>query len=345
MAMSSRSTNRIALAVGMLAATAVIAVLPAAEGPPPGGGPGAGPPGRGADPDWVAPAGCPAADPAPTSYVVASQVESVALLPPPPARSSAQQQADLEQVLAAQRAARAAGATSRAVDDSEMTCARFKDVLGQRLKSPEAAAALKFISQAAMNGAVAVGQPKRYWKRPRPYVASAQVERLADAVPDAEMARSEYPVDPKCVRPERPPRDAAEAAKRKADKEKAQKEKDYTSYPSGHATFGVLCAILLADVVPEKRDELFARGRQYGESRLIVGAHYPSDVAAGQTAGAMAAALLMQNPQFERRYFEARTELRTALGYPAKAPDLEPDKDFFKEPNSTDGGARGAGRR
>jgi hypothetical protein len=64
---------------------------------------------------------------------------------------------------------------------------------------------------------------------------------------------------------------------------------------------------------------------------LIVGAHFPSDVAAGQQAALVGAALVMQNASFERQFVAVQGELRRALGLPAEIPDLEPNKDLFKE--------------
>jgi membrane-associated phospholipid phosphatase len=110
----------------------------------------------------------------------------------------------------------------------------------------------------------------------------------------------------------------------KAEKDKAADELAHSSYPSGHASFGILCAILLADMVPEKREALVARGRDYAHSRLVVGAHFPTDVEAGRIAGTVAAALLWQNANFRRDLAEARTTLRTALGLSPQPPDLEP---------------------
>ena len=72
---------------------------------------------------------CPARPPAP-AYYVPSQVDLIGLNMPPPAAGSREQQDDLQVVLAAQRAAHANGTLERALADSEMTCARFKDVLG-----------------------------------------------------------------------------------------------------------------------------------------------------------------------------------------------------------------------
>lgn len=89
------------------------------------------------------------------------------------------------------------------------------------------------------------------------------------------------------------------------------------SYPSGHATFGMAAALLLADIVPERRTELLNRGRDYGEQRIVGGVHFPSDVAAGRTAGTVIAAFLLASPQYQRESANARTGLRAALGLPA----------------------------
>jgi acid phosphatase (class A) len=86
------------------------------------------------------------------------------------------------------------------------------------------------------------------------------------------------------------------------------------SYPSGHATFGMAAALLLADMVPERRAELLARGIEYGEQRVVGGVHFPSDVAAGRTAGTIIAAFLLASPQYQKESASAREGLRAALG-------------------------------
>ena len=45
-----------------------------------------------------------------------------------------------------------------------------------------------------------------------------------------------------------------------------------------------MTAILLAAMVPEKRAEIFARGWEYGENRLVAGVHFPSDIESGRIA-------------------------------------------------------------
>ncbi len=88
------------------------------------------------------------------------------------------------------------------------------------------------------------------------------------------------------------------------------------SYPSGHAAFGMAAALLLADMVPERRVELLARGMEYGEQRVVGGVHFPSDVAAGRTAGTIIAAFLLASPQYQQASTSARAGLRSALGLP-----------------------------
>jgi len=81
---------------------------------------------------------------------------------------------------------------------------------------------------------------------------------------------------------------------------------------------------VLAQMVPEQRAALFARGRTYGQSRVIIGAHFPSDVEAGHLIGSVAAAFLLQSPQFQNDLRAARASLRQSLGLPAEPPTLAP---------------------
>jgi len=86
------------------------------------------------------------------------------------------------------------------------------------------------------------------------------------------------------------------------------------SYPSGHATYGHLAAIILAAMVPEKAGELFHRGEVFARQRVIGGVHYPSDVEAGRIAAAVIASALFQNEEFKADFEKAKKEVRTALG-------------------------------
>ena len=58
------------------------------------------------------------------------------------------------------------------------------------------------------------------------------------------------------------------------------------SYPSGHSTRGLAIALVLAELVPNRREALLEQGRQVGVHRVVGGVHYPTDVTAGQRLGA-----------------------------------------------------------
>lgn len=57
-----------------------------------------------------------------------------------------------------------------------------------------------------------------------------------------------------------------------------EKLKVNSSYPSGHTTMGWAIALVLAEINPAHQDEILKRGFEYGESRVIVGFHFQSDV-------------------------------------------------------------------
>tara|TARA_Y100000361_G_scaffold55389_2_gene48325 strand:- start:327 stop:2690 length:2364 start_codon:yes stop_codon:yes gene_type:complete len=58
------------------------------------------------------------------------------------------------------------------------------------------------------------------------------------------------------------------------------------SYPSGHATQGMLVSLVIADEVPlEHRKNILDIGKRIGESRIIAGAHYQSDTDFGVKLG------------------------------------------------------------
>ncbi|KPF71672.1 hypothetical protein IP69_05815 [Bosea sp. AAP35] len=87
-----------------------------------------------------------------------------------------------------------------------------------------------------------------------------------------------------------------------------------TSFPAGHAATAALYAELLAQAAPELAAKLETRVADYGESRLICGFHYRSDLAAGDKAGRAVAKALLADRAFKARFDETRAETRLALG-------------------------------
>ena len=85
------------------------------------------------------------------------------------------------------------------------------------------------------------------------------------------------------------------------------------SYPSGHAMTGWLWGSILAEIAPGFADALLARGEAFGDSRVVCGFHYPSDVAAGRLAASALLARLHANPMFLSDLAQAKKEVAALL--------------------------------
>ena len=127
-----------------------------------------------------------------------------------------------------------------------------------------------------------IGAPKAYWDRRRPFV------RWRD--------------DTICV-------PANDEYLRKAGE-----------YPSGHATLGYATALILTEIAPERATQILARGRAYGESRVVCGVHTPDAVEAGRTNAAAWVATLHGSAEFRAALEAARAEFAQARAAPAPPP-------------------------
>jgi acid phosphatase (class A) len=90
----------------------------------------------------------------------------------------------------------------------------------------------------------------------------------------------------------------------------AVEREDTPSYPSSHATRGVLIARVLAELAPPRREALLELGRRVGYDRVLAGVHYPSDVVGGQELGAALADALLADASFAAELERARDEWR-----------------------------------
>ncbi len=98
------------------------------------------------------------------------------------------------------------------------------------------------------------------------------------------------------------------------------------SYPSGHTSAGWTWALILAELAPERSDAILARGRSFGESRLVCNVHWQSDVLAGRFMASGLVARLHANDAFQADMAAARAEVSAA-----HARNLKPTRDCAAE--------------
>ncbi len=200
--------------------------------------------------------------------------DSLGLLPPPPATGSAALEADQ----AAYRATRPLLATPRgalAASDARLdfpaATEAFACAAGLDITLEATPHLYTLMRRTLVDAGLATYGAKDHYQRTRPFV----VHKEATCTPREE---------PRLV-------------------------KD-GSYPSGHSALGWGWALLLAELMPERTDALIARGHAFGQSRVVCGVHWQSDVEAGRVMGAAAVARLHADPVFLAQMQAAAGEIR-----------------------------------
>jgi acid phosphatase (class A) len=92
-----------------------------------------------------------------------------------------------------------------------------------------------------------------------------------------------------------------------------------TSYPSGHATMAALWGTILAAAFPEKAQAFEAQVHEAMWCRVLGGAHYPSDTAAGELLGQAIANRMLKSPKMEDALRTIREEISPAIEGRSKA--------------------------
>lgn len=221
--------------------------------------------------------------PAFKSYLAAGALDPVQVLPPPPAGRSTLERADraaFEATRSLKGGARWNLAAEDVAEGAAAVLGNFACVLGTRIDQARVPALIALLERARLDLARATRLPKVHYRRLRPFVGN-----------DA----------PICVA-------------------RTQALADSFSYPSGHATQGWAYALIIAALVPEKAAAILARGRAYGESRVVCGVHWLSDVVAGRINGAAVFAALVGDAAFRADLDEARAEVGSALSDAGAAP-------------------------
>ena len=84
---------------------------------------------------------------------------------------------------------------------------------------------------------------------------------------------------------------------------------DDASYPSGHAFSASYVTALLAAILPEYEANWEKEAQLVRWSRLVGGAHYPTDVVAGKILGEAVAREMLKSPNMQKAIKEVRAEL------------------------------------
>ena len=210
--------------------------------------------------------------------------DSLALLPRPPADGSAEAAADL----AAYRITRTLRDTPRwalAMADDNLKWPKAGEVFSCALDLPISQDATPHLNMLLRRTLIDAGLStygaKDHYKRTRPFVA----QKEGTCAPASEPALV----------------------------------KD-GSYPSGHAALGWAWGLLLAGIAPDRADAVLQRAHAFGQSRVICGVHWQSDVDNGRVMGAAAVARLQSDPVFTAQLALARQEVADARAKGATSP-------------------------
>ena len=167
---------------------------------------------------------------------------------------------------------RTAIAIRDAVYSLECIMQEFSEPLGLQMSQEETPEIYRLLRDSKATCEAISGFPKYYYKRKRPFIRFQEPTATPQFEPDL---RRNY------------------------------------SYPSGHTILGWCSALLLSEINPERADTILKRGMMYGESRVIVGAHWQSDVDAGRLAGSVVYARMHTSDRFLEQMRRAQQEFRS----------------------------------
>ncbi|MBQ9549083.1 MAG: phosphatase PAP2 family protein [Bacteroidales bacterium] len=212
----------------------------------------------------------------PQMYLEEGQLpDAVYWLPAPPAPGSTQFLYDISQYFWGKDRrldpARAEKAVREAVYAVDPMLEQFSVAFGLEVSPQKTPAIYRVVSKAVHTIRLSATKPKAAYMRTRPYV---------------------YFDEPTLV-----PKDEADL-------------RTNGSYPSGHTVRGWGMALLFCEINPEAQDELFKLGYEWGQSRVIAGFHWQSDVDAARLLASAAYARLHACPEFLDDMAAARKEFR-----------------------------------
>ena len=215
---------------------------------------------------------------------------SLALLPPPPATGSAALALD-EEISRKSRELRGTERWTLAAEDANFMFPRAAGTFSCALNAPITEQDTPHLYMLLRRTPADVGfstyPAKNHYNRPRPFVVNHE--------PICQTGEEKYLVGD-------------------------------GSYPSGHAALGWAWALILVEIAPERTDAILARGRAFGQSRVVCNVHWQSDVIEGRYWGASIVARLHADATFLADLEAAKRELAVV-----RAEGLIPTRDCAAE--------------
>ena len=207
-------------------------------------------------------------------YMTPNEIDFATLIPPPPSETSPLGKLDDQFILDAQK-----NMTPQKMADIQRDFAQDvfvvgQPVLGANFNKEKLPMTAAFFAKVIKEAGVGVGPLKQKYKKMRPFQYDKNIH-TPENIAKASMG---------------------------------------PTYPSGHSTTGALSAILLSQMVPEKRDALYERGWEYGTNRVMSGAAYPSDWDAAHMIAELAVFQMEKNPDFQADFQAVKAEVRKGMG-------------------------------
>jgi acid phosphatase (class A) len=240
--------------------------------------------------------GSAAAQPRPQGYLGDRGPDTIQIVPPAPKAGDPRDEAD-KGVFLATRKLKDGPRWALAQNDVNAAL-MMKDMscaLGLELSPVNAPKTFAVMSKMRFDMTRAYDRPKDLYKRPRPY--QLHPGQATCVVPDKQLNES-------------------------------------PDYPSGHATFGWMMGMILAELAPDRATQVLARGRAFGESRMVCGVHSLSAIEESRTAASAVFAALHGSPEFRADMDAARPEIAAAraIGAPPDPAACAREAELTKSP-------------
>lgn len=201
--------------------------------------------------------------------------DAVYWLPAPPAAGSSQFMYDISQYYwgKAQRldTARARKAIREAQYEVDDMVRQFSEVFGLEISERTTPAIYNVVNRGVLTIRLSASKPKSTYMRTRPYVYFNEPTLVPG---DEEALRTNG------------------------------------SYPSGHTVRGWGMALLLSEINPDAQDAILKLGYEWGQSRVIAGFHWQSDVDAARMLAAACFARLHTSQAFLNDMAAAKKEFK-----------------------------------